>query len=166
MAFMHTPVTHGSGVLVVTGTGSDTQVGKIAHMLSSTAREQTSLTRQMNTLMLWIVGAAGLTMIVMFVLGRIRGQSWTTLFNTAVALAFAVIPLALPLVVQVVLSLGGVEVADSRAEGDRQGPAVGGDARVHLGHHHDDRSPLWGDAHASMPRKRAHARVWRCVRRR
>src|SRR5207344_2909279 len=30
---------------------------------------------------------------------------------------------------------------------------------------HDDRSPFWGDAHASMPRKRAHACVWRCVRR-
>ena len=69
MAFMHTPVTHGSGVLVVTGTGSDTQVGKIAHMLSSTAKEETPLTRQMNTLTLWIVGAAGLTMIVMFALG-------------------------------------------------------------------------------------------------
>ncbi len=37
MAFMHTPVTHGSGVFVVTGTGSDTEVGKIAHMLSGTA---------------------------------------------------------------------------------------------------------------------------------
>ena len=38
MAFMHTPVTHGSAVVVVTGTGSDTQVGKIAHMLSATAK--------------------------------------------------------------------------------------------------------------------------------
>ena len=35
MAFMHTPVTHGSGVVVVTGTGSGTEVGKIAHMLSA-----------------------------------------------------------------------------------------------------------------------------------
>jgi P-type Ca2+ transporter type 2C len=59
MAFMHTPLTHGSGVVVVTGTGSDTQVRKIAHMLSATAKEQTPLTRQMNTLTLWIVGAAG-----------------------------------------------------------------------------------------------------------
>ena len=49
MAFMHTPVTHGSGVVVVTGTGSDTQVGKIAHMLSATAKEETPLTRQMSS---------------------------------------------------------------------------------------------------------------------
>ena len=115
MAFMHTPVTHGSAVVIVTATGSGTQVGKIAHMLSATAKEETPLTRQMNTLTLWIVGAAGLTMIVMFALGLARGQSWTMLFNTAVALAIAAIPLALPMVVQVVLSLGSVELAKEKA---------------------------------------------------
>ena len=115
MAFMHTPVTHGSGVVIVTGTGSGTQVGKIAHMLSSTGKEETPLTRQMNTLTLWIVGAAGLTMIIMFALGLSRGQSWKMLFDTAVALAIAAIPLALPMVVQVVLSLGSVELAKQKA---------------------------------------------------
>ena len=84
-------------------------------MLSATAKEETPLTKQMNTLTLWIVGAAGLTMIVMFALGLHRGQSWTTLFNTAVALAIAAIPLALPMVVQVVLSLGSVELAKQKA---------------------------------------------------
>jgi P-type Ca2+ transporter type 2C len=115
MAFMHTPVTHGSGVVIVTGTGSDTQVGKIAHMLSATEKEETPLTRQMNTLTLWIVGAAGITMIIMFALGAARGQPWKMLFDTAVALAIAAIPLALPMVVQVVLSLGSVELAKQKA---------------------------------------------------
>ena len=36
MAFMHTPVTHGSAVMIVTATGADTQVGKIAGMLATT----------------------------------------------------------------------------------------------------------------------------------
>jgi Ca2+-transporting ATPase len=115
MAFMHCPVTHGSATMIVTATGSDTQVGKIAHMLSATTNEQTPLTKQMNTLTLWIVSAAGLTMIVMFALGLSRGQSWSTLFDTAVALAIAAIPLALPMVVQVVLSLGSVELAKRKA---------------------------------------------------
>ena len=115
MAFMHTPVTHGSGVMVVTGTGSGTEVGKIADMLSATAKEETPLTKQMNTLTLWIVAAAGFTMIVMFALGLSRGQSWTMLFDTAIALAIAAIPLALPMVVQVVLSLGSVELAKEKA---------------------------------------------------
>jgi Ca2+-transporting ATPase len=115
MAFMHTPVTHGSALVIVTATGSGTEVGKIAHMLSATAEEETPLTKQMNTLTLWIVGAAGFTMIVMFALGLSRGESWTTLFNSAVALAIAAIPLALPMVVQVVLSLGSVELAKEKA---------------------------------------------------
>jgi Ca2+-transporting ATPase len=115
MAFMHTPVTHGSGVMVVTGTGGDTEMGKIAHMLGQTATEETPLTKQMNTLTLWIVSAAGFTMLVMFALGAYRGQSWKVLFNTAVALAIAAIPLALPMVVQVVLSLGSLELAKQKA---------------------------------------------------
>ena len=115
MAFMHTPVTHGSGVMIVTATGSGTQVGKIAGLLSATGREETPLTKQMNTLTLFIVAAAGLTMIIMFALGLSRGQSWTVLFDTAVALAIAAIPLALPMVVQVVLSLGSVELAKQKA---------------------------------------------------
>ena len=56
MAFMHTPVTHGSGVMIVTSVGGNTEVGKIAGMLSATATEETPLTKQMNTLTLWIVG--------------------------------------------------------------------------------------------------------------
>jgi len=54
-------------------------------------------------------------MVVMFALGLARGQSWTTLFDAAVALAIAAILLALPMVVQVVLSLGSVELAKQKA---------------------------------------------------
>ena len=115
MAFMHTPVTHGSGVMIVTGTGSDTQVGHIAGMLAATATEETPLTRQMNTLTLWIAGAAGVTMVIMFALGLHRGDPWRELFITAVALAISAIPEALPTVVQVVLSLGSVELAGRNA---------------------------------------------------
>jgi Ca2+-transporting ATPase len=111
MAFMHTPVTHGSGVMIVTATGAETEVGKIAGMLASTAREQTPLTRQLNTLTLWIAAAAGLTMIVMFVLGAQRGVDSTVVFTSAVALAIAAIPEALPTVLQVILSIGAGELA-------------------------------------------------------
>jgi len=115
MAFMHTPVTHGSGVMLVTATGADTQVGRIAGMLSTTAREKTPLTRQLNTLTLWIAAAAGVTMVFMFVLGAQRGQSSTALFTTAVALAIASIPEAMPTVLQVILSLGASDLAEHGA---------------------------------------------------
>ncbi len=115
MAFMNTPVTHGSGVLIVTGTAVDSELGKISGMLSATAVEQSPLTRELNRLTLWIAGAAGLTMLVMFALGRSRGQAWDVLFVSAVSLAIAAIPEALPTVTQVILSLGSVELAARNA---------------------------------------------------
>jgi Ca2+-transporting ATPase len=115
MAFMNTPVTHGSGVLIVTGTGAGTELGKISGMLSATAREESPLTRELNRLTLWIAAAAGLTMIVMFALGRARGQAWDALFVSAVSLAIAAIPEALPTVTQTILSLGGVDLAKRNA---------------------------------------------------
>ncbi|MFF8400578.1 cation-translocating P-type ATPase [Streptomyces sp. NPDC014846] len=115
MAFMNTPVTHGSGTVVVTGTGADTELGRISGMLSATPREASPLTRELDRLTLWITGAAGATMIVMFVLGRSRGEAWDALFVSAVSLAIAAIPEALPTVTQTILSLGGVDLARREA---------------------------------------------------
>ncbi|MFI8103240.1 cation-translocating P-type ATPase [Streptomyces sp. NPDC086023] len=115
MAFMNTPVTHGSGVLVVTATGADTELGKISGMLSATEKEVPPLTRELNTLTLWITAAAGLTMIVMFALGRQRDQAWDALFVSAVSLAIAAIPEALPTVTQAILSVGSLNLAERNA---------------------------------------------------
>ena len=84
-------------------------------MLAATAKEQTPLTKQLNTLTLWIGAAALGTMIVMFALGLSRGQSADTLFITAIALAIAAIPTALPTVLQVILSAGAKELAGENA---------------------------------------------------
>jgi P-type Ca2+ transporter type 2C len=54
-------------------------------------------------------------MVVMFALGLHRGQAWDALFVSAVALAVSAIPEALPTVVQVVLSLGSVELSKRKA---------------------------------------------------
>ncbi len=115
MAFMNTPVTHGSGVMVVTTIGGQTQVGRIAHLLSATAEEETPLTRQLNRMTLWIAAVAGVTMLVMFALGISRNQPLDALFVTAVALAIAAVPEALPTVVQVILSMGAVDLAKRKA---------------------------------------------------
>ena len=115
MAFMNTPVTHGSGMMIVTARGADAEVGKIAGMLAATTKEQTPLTKQLNTMTLWIGAAALGTMIVMFALGLSRGQSADSLFITAIALAIAAIPTALPTVLQVILSAGAKELAVEKA---------------------------------------------------
>src|ERR1700739_287699 len=115
MAFMNTPVTHGSGTMLVTGTGSGTELGKISGMLAATVREQSPLTRELNRLTLWIAAAAGLTMVVMFALGRARGRPWDDLFTAAVSLAIAAIPEALPTVAQTILSMGGADLGARNA---------------------------------------------------
>src|SRR5215471_5404686 len=115
MAFMNTPVTHGSGTMIVTATGAGTELGKISGMLATTATEESPLTTELNRLTLWIAAAAGLTMIVMLALGRARGQAWDALFVAAVSLAIAAIPEALPTVTQTILSLGGVDLAKRNA---------------------------------------------------
>ena len=111
MAFMNSPVTHGSGVMIVTGTGADTEVGHISGMLKSTPTLKTPLTAQLDTLTLWIAGAAGLTIAIMFALGIHRDQSTQTIFTTAIALALAAVPMAMPTVLQVILSKGSTTLA-------------------------------------------------------
>ncbi len=111
MAFMNTPVTHGSGVMIITGTGAGTAVGKISGMLKSAPTLKTPLTAQLDVLTLWIAGAAGLTIAVMFALGISRGDSTQVIFTTAIALALAAVPMALPTVLQVILSTGSTKLA-------------------------------------------------------
>ena len=111
MAFMNTPVTHGSGVMIVTGTGADTAVGTISGMLKSAPSLKTPLTKQLDTLTLWIAAAAGLTIAIMFALGISRGESTQTIFTTAIALALAAVPMAMPTVLQVILSSGSRDLA-------------------------------------------------------
>ncbi|MGW2343032.1 cation-translocating P-type ATPase [Streptomyces sp. NPDC001661] len=115
MAFMTTPVTHGSGVLLVTATGADTELGRISGMLTATRREMSPLSKELNRLTLWIVGAAALTMVVMFALGRGRDEPWDALFISAVSLAIAAVPEALPTVTQTILSMGGLDLAKRNA---------------------------------------------------
>jgi Ca2+-transporting ATPase len=111
MAFMNTPVTHGSGVVIITGTGANTAVGNISGMLKSAPTVKTPMTQQLDTLTLWIAGAAGLTIAIMFALGISRGESTQVIFTTAIALALAAVPMAMPTVLQVILSSGSRELA-------------------------------------------------------
>jgi len=115
MAFMNTPVTHGSATVVITATGAETELGKISGMLSATAKEQSPLTKELNRLTLWIAAAAGLTVVIMFILGRSRGEAFEDIFISAITLAIAAVPEALPTVTQMILSLGSTDLAKENA---------------------------------------------------
>jgi len=106
MTFAGTLVTYGSGMGVVSGTGDDTETGKIAHMISEAVSLDTPLTQKIHAfskiLLYVIMVLAGIT----FFVGLMHGQNWVETFMAAVALAVAAIPEGLPAVVTITLAIG------------------------------------------------------------
>ncbi len=106
MAFMGTTIARGSGSAVVTATGMQTEIGRIAGMLQRQKAEPTPLQRRLAELgrtLLWVV--LGIVAII-FVLQLLRGGSVLEVFLTAVSLAVAAVPEGLPAVVTIALALG------------------------------------------------------------
>jgi Ca2+-transporting ATPase len=104
MAYMNTSVTRGRGELIVTATGMDTEIGHIAGLLATTESEKTPLQKQLDGLSKIIASIAGLALVLVVVIGLVRGDQFDTLFITGVALAVAAIPTGLPAVVTALLS--------------------------------------------------------------
>ncbi len=113
--FSSTNVIAGNAVAVVTQTGMNTQVGKIAHMLQSEEAPQTPLQKRLEK----IGKALGLGAIaicgVVFILGIIRKSGILPSFMLSVSLAVAAIPEGLPAIVTIVLSMGVQRMAKSNA---------------------------------------------------
>ena len=106
MAYMGTVVTYGRGTMVVTATGMDTELGKIADMIQEVEREPTPLQRRLDDLGKKLAMAALGIIILVVVLGRLRGEGWEILFLTGISMAVAAVPEGLPAVVTITLALG------------------------------------------------------------
>ena len=116
MVYMNTSATRGSGELVVTGTGMETEVGHISGMLQTTADEKTPLTKQLDALTNQIIIIAGLALVASIALGYfIYEQEFDVLFISAVAFAVAAVPTGLPAVVTTLLSIGTKTLASAGA---------------------------------------------------
>ena len=112
MVYMGSTVVYGRGKAVITATGMDTEVGKIADALSSVVKEQTPLQRKMaqlsKILSLMVIGICGIIMAVgLFrMYPDLTGTGILDTFMIAVSLAVAAIPEGLAAVVTIVLSIG------------------------------------------------------------
>lgn len=106
MVFSGCSITYGSATAVVTATGMDTEMGKIANLLDSEEDSQTPLQKKLAQLgrNLGIMALAACTII--FVVGIFNGIPAMEIFMTAVSLAVSAIPEGLPAIVTVVLSIG------------------------------------------------------------
>ena len=126
MCYMGSTVVYGRGKAVITRTGMDTEMGKIAGVLAATEEEQTPLQRKLDRLgktLSWLVLG-----ICVFIFGfnlfmardalMIKGHALTTILETfmvAVSLAVAAIPEGLATVVTVVLSIGVTKMSKRNA---------------------------------------------------
>jgi P-type Ca2+ transporter type 2C len=115
MAYMGTIVTYGRGKAIVTETGMKTELGRIASMLQSVAREQTPLQRRLAQLGRGFAVAALVIVAVVFVLGLLRGEELKLMMLTAVSMAVAAVPEGLPAVVTIVLAVGARRMLKRRA---------------------------------------------------
>lgn len=106
MVYMGTSVASGKARAVITDTGMNTELGRIAGMIQEIGREATPLQRKLEEFGKWIVYLCFVLVGLVFLLEWIRGGKIMDVFLTAVSLAVAAIPEGLPAVVTIALALG------------------------------------------------------------
>jgi Ca2+-transporting ATPase len=113
-AFSGTLVVKGQGVMRVTATGINTEMGKIGRALKSVVQEQTPLQRETGRLVtrLAIVGLV-LCAIVIVVYGLTRGD-WLKGVLAGITLAMAMLPEEFPVVLTIFLALGAWRISQKR----------------------------------------------------
>ena len=106
MAYSSGVVSYGRGTGVVTHTGMNTEVGKIATMLTDGSQQTSPLQKQLGkTAKLLSILVLAIAAII-FIVQAVRGNDIMDSFMTAVAIAVAAIPEGLPAVVTIVLAIG------------------------------------------------------------
>ena len=139
MVLASTVITRGRAVCVVTGTGMDTEVGRIAGLLLGEGEGQTPLQKKMAEISKTLSFVCLCVCAVMFGVGLLQGRPMLDMFLTAVSLAVAAIPEGLPAIVTIVLALGVARMARRRAiaparrgdPGVRRGDLLGQDRHAH-----------------------------------
>ncbi|MBE6945502.1 MAG: calcium-translocating P-type ATPase, PMCA-type [Ruminococcaceae bacterium] len=106
MVFSGCSITYGTATAIVTATGMDTQMGKIAGLLDSEEDGATPLQQKLAQLGKYLGFMALAACAVIFVVGLMNDIPALEIFMTAVSLAVSAIPEGLPAIVTIVLSIG------------------------------------------------------------
>ena len=106
MVISATVITNGRATCVVTGTGMDTEMGRIAGLLRDAGENETPLQRRMVEISRTLSLVCLFVCAIMFGVGLLQDKGLLDMFMTAVSLAVAAIPEGLPAIVTIVLALG------------------------------------------------------------
>ena len=106
MIYSGCSISYGTATAVVTATGMDTEMGKIANLLEGEEEGQTPLQNKLAQLGKYLGIIALAACAIVFVVGLTNGIPVMEIFMTAVSLAVSAIPEGLPAIVTIVLSLG------------------------------------------------------------
>lgn len=106
MVFSGCSITYGTATAVVTATGMNTEMGKIANLLDSESETQTPLQQKLAQLGKYLGFLALAACGIIFIVGIANKLDIMEIFMTSVSLAVSAIPEGLPAIVTVVLSIG------------------------------------------------------------
>ncbi|MFC1663642.1 cation-translocating P-type ATPase [Patescibacteria group bacterium] len=106
MVYMGTIVEDGKAKVVVTETGIETEIGKVAEILKEVKEEKTPLQKKIARFSKVIGGIIGIICILIFIEGLLTGNTFVEMFVMVVAVAVAAIPEGLPVAMTVILALG------------------------------------------------------------
>ena len=115
MAYAGSLVTYGRGVGVVTATGMETEIGRIAGMLDESEGVKTPLQRRLADLSKKLAILCLGVCAVVFLVGVIEGRNPVEMFMTAISLAVAAIPEGMLAIVTIVLALGVQRMSERNA---------------------------------------------------
>ena len=111
MAFATTVVVNGHGEAVVTETGMNTKVGKIAKMIITNESPETPLQKKLGQVGKSLGIGCLIICVLIFIIGLIKKIEPIEMFMTSVGLAVAAIPEGLPAIVTIMLSIGVTKMA-------------------------------------------------------
>lgn len=114
MVFKSTTVSYGRAIGVVVATGMQTEIGKIASMLQQ-GEIQTPLQQRMVDFSKKLSVLIGIICVIIYVSGLLRGENQIQMLLTAISVAVAAIPEALPTVITIALALGARKMVSENA---------------------------------------------------
>ncbi|MEW9082855.1 calcium-transporting P-type ATPase, PMR1-type [Caldanaerobacter subterraneus] len=115
LVYMGTTVTYGRGKFIVTATGMDTEMGKVASLIENERDVKTPLQLKLEELGKYLGTAAILISGIMFGVGVLQKRPIFDMFMTAVSLAVAAIPEGLPAIITITLALGVQKMSKKNA---------------------------------------------------